>query len=276
MQRSHPTIRDIADALEAWACPAWAESYDNVGLQVGDPACRVTRAVVALDCTPAVVSDAVRRGVGLVITHHPLLFHPVRSVTWDAPTSNLILRLARAHIALYSVHTNLDAAPGGVSVTLAEKLDLADVELLATRDDAPQAGMGAIGRLSEPQTLKEYLQLVAARLRAPSLRYVGDLAAVVETIAVCGGAGTFLTQRAIEAGADAFVTSDVSYHRFFEVLRTDGSPRMALVDAGHYETEVHVEMLLVRWLSERFPTVEWLRTTAYTSPVSTFMSAEGR
>ena len=113
-----------------------------------------------------------------------------------------------------------------------------------------------------------------------SERRISDTSAicrqVVETVAVCGGAGTFLTHRAIEAGADAFVTSDVSYHRFFDVLGTDGSPRMALVDAGHYETEVHVESQLVRWLSERFPTVEWLRTTARTSPVSTFIRAEER
>ncbi|MFQ5572104.1 MAG: Nif3-like dinuclear metal center hexameric protein, partial [Rhodothermales bacterium] len=106
-----PTIREIAQALEAWAPPGSAQSYDNVGLQVGDARRIVQRALIALDLTPAVLEEAVQRKATLIISHHPLVFTPLRSVTADGFVSGLVLRLAESGIALYSIHTNLDAAP---------------------------------------------------------------------------------------------------------------------------------------------------------------------
>ena len=115
---------------------------------------------------------------------------------------------------------------------------------------------------------------VAERLQAGSLRFVGDLESTVETVAVCGGSGSSFTGQALRSGADAYVTADVTYHRFFDVLDTDGRPRMALIDAGHYETEALTEGLLYDWLRRRFPTVEWRRTETRTSPMETFIPGE--
>ncbi|BBM70165.1 Nif3-like dinuclear metal center hexameric protein [Rhodothermus marinus] len=375
MAETYPTVREIAAALEAWAPPGSAQSYDNVGLQVGDPEQPVRRALLALDLTPAVLGEARTLEAELIITHHPLLFRPLRQLTPDGLVSSLALRLAAAGIALYSIHTNLDAAPGGVSFALAEHLGLKDVQFLAKMEQAlyklvtfvpashfeqvrealaeagagrignyeacafatrgtgyfrpgdmarpfigepgklesaeelrlevevarwdlprvlaamrdahpyeevaydvypveqpyTRAGLGAIGRLEKPELLRDFLQRVAERLQTDSLRYVGDLDASVETVAVCGGAGADLIGRALSAGADAYVTADLTYHRFFEVLDNDGRPRMALIDAGHYETEALTEALLATWLQQRFPTVDWKRTTARTSPVRTFI-----
>ncbi len=278
---SYPTIGDVGKALEEWALPGWAQSYDNVGLQVGDAQRAVGRALIALDLTPAVLDEAKQHGATLIVTHHPLLFNPLRSITADGFVSNLALRLAEAGIALYSIHTNLDAAPGGVSFALAELLDLHDVRFLDVLEQADhpaeqptiQAGLGAIGRLATPMTLTAFLQHVAERLRAGSLRYTGDLEAAVETVAVCGGSGSSFTPQALQAGADAYVTADVTYHKFFDVLDLEGHPRMALIDAGHYETEAVTEGLLQHWLSQHFPTVAWRRTATRTSPVETFVPA---
>ena len=121
--------------------------------------------------------------------------------------------------------------------------------------------------------LSDFLQRVAERLQAGSLRYVGDLKSIVETVAVCGGSGSSFTGQALRAGADAYVTADVTYHRFFDVLDTDGQPRMALIDAGHYETEALTEGLLHGWLHRRFPSVQWRRTETRTSPMETFIPA---
>jgi putative NIF3 family GTP cyclohydrolase 1 type 2 len=112
---------------------------------------------------------------------------------------------------------------------------------------------------------------VAARLDAGSLRYAGDPDASVERVAVCGGAGSDFIGTARGAGADAYVTADVKYHEFFDVLGTDGAPEMALVDPGHYETEALTEALLRDWLRERFPAVHWHRTDTITSPMRTFV-----
>ncbi|MDQ7039789.1 MAG: Nif3-like dinuclear metal center hexameric protein [Rhodothermus sp.] len=370
-----PTIREITEALEAWAPPGSAQSYDNVGLQVGDPERTVRRALLALDMTPAVFEEARALGAELIITHHPLLFRPLRQLTPGNLVASLALRLAESGIALYSIHTNLDAAPGGVSFALATHLGLQDVQFLqkmeqalyklvtfvpashfeqvrealaeagagrignyeacafATRGtgyfrpgdmarpfigepgklesaeelrlevevarwDLPRvlaamrmahpyeeiaydvypveqpytrAGLGAIGRLEKPEPLRAFLQRVSERLQTETLRYVGDLEAPVETVAVCGGAGGDLIGRALAAGADVYVTADLTYHRFFEVLDDDGRPRMALVDAGHYETEALTEALLEKWLQQRFPTVSWQCTAGRTSPVRTFI-----
>ncbi len=375
MTEAYPTVRQIAEALEAWAPPGSAQSYDNVGLQVGDPERPVRRALLALDLTPAVLEEARTLEAELIITHHPLLFRPLRRLTPDSLVSSLALRLAASGIALYSIHTNLDAAPGGVSFVLAEHLGLKDVQFLAKMEQAlyklvtfvpashfeqvrealaeagagrignyeacafatrgtgyfrpgdmarpfigepgklesaeelrleaevarwdlprvlaamraahpyeevaydvypveqpyTRAGLGAIGRLEKPEPLRDFLQRVAERLQTDSLRYVGDPDAPVETVAVCGGAGADLIGRALAAGANAYVTADLTYHRFFEVLGNDGRPRMALIDAGHYETEALTETLLATWLRQRFPMVDWKRTTVRTSPVQTFI-----
>ncbi len=375
MTEAYPTVRQIAEALEAWAPPGSAQSYDNVGLQVGDPERPVRRALLALDLTPAVLEEARTLEAELIITHHPLLFRPLRRLTPDSLVSSLALRLAASGIALYSIHTNLDAAPGGVSFALAAHLGLKDVQFLAKMEQAlyklvtfvpashfeqvrealaeagagrignyeacafatrgtgyfrpgdmarpfigepgklesaeelrleaevarwdlprvlaamraahpyeevaydvypveqpyTRAGLGAIGRLEKPEPLRDFLQRVAERLQTDSLRYVGDPDAPVETVAVCGGAGADLIGRALAAGANAYVTADLTYHRFFEVLGNDGRPRMALIDAGHYETEALTETLLATWLRQRFPMVDWKRTTVRTSPVQTFI-----
>ena len=379
MPNDTPTIQSVASALEAWAPPGSAQSYDNVGLQVGDAQRSIDRGLLALDCTPQVIDEAASMGASLIITHHPLLFKPLRSVTAGSPTGHLALRLAEAGIALYSIHTNLDAAPGGVSFALAEHLGLTDVGFLDGFDDTlyklatfvPQddvdavrqaladagagrigdyqacafatdgtgyfrpgdatnphigeaggalesvdevkleveiarwdlgdvlgalqaahpyeevaydvypveqkhsrTGLGAVGRLPDPMPLDDFLQRVAKRLDAGSLRYVGDPSAPVVRVAVCGGAGSDFIGTACGAGADAYVTADVKYHEFFGALGHDGAPAMALIDAGHYETEALTEALLRDWLADRFPDVDWRRTRTRTSPIDTFTPSE--
>lgn len=136
MSTDQPIISDIARALETWAPPGSAQSYDNVGLQVGDARRSVARALIALDLTPAVLEEAKRQDATLIITHHPLIFSPLRTVTAGRFVNTLALRLAEAGVALYSIHTNLDAAPGGVSFALAEHLGLANVRFLDTFDES--------------------------------------------------------------------------------------------------------------------------------------------
>ncbi|GAB5520872.1 MAG: hypothetical protein RhofKO_31230 [Rhodothermales bacterium] len=267
------TIHDIAAFLETWAPKDTAQSYDNVGLQVGDAARLVTTALVALDLTPAVIAEAEAMGAELVVTHHPVIFKPIRSVTTGALVPELIFRMAEAGIALYTAHTNLDAAHGGVSYSLAEQLGLQNIRFLQPDPvtDAAPTGMGAIGTLAEAESLADFLARTADVLGASSLRYAGPPADTpIQTVAVCGGSGSSLTRTALRAGADAYVTADVTYHLFFDVMRPDGAYAMALIDAGHYETEALTEALLIRRLAEAFPAVRWHRTQHRTSPMQTF------
>ena len=256
---------DLAQALESWADPAFAESYDNVGLQVGSATQIIRRVLIALDLTPGVVEEAIQKECSMILTHHPLLFHSPSRILEGDFIGQLILRLAKENITLYSIHTNLDAAHGGVSIALAEILGLHRRTFLNPSDDGT-FGMGAIGHLPEPEPLRSFLDRVHARLKTPALRYAGSDEAPIKTVAVCGGSGGGLIQAALDANADVYVTADLGYHRFFEILGPDGNCQMALVDAGHYETEKHTEQLLYTWLTERFPTIKFYCTSTPTTP----------
>lgn len=273
MNDAFPTISDIAGFLEQWAPPSSAQSYDNVGLQVGDPSSTVQRAVIALDMTPAVLREVISVGATLIVTHHPLIFRPLRSLTPQSLPSSLALQLAESRVALYSIHTNLDAASGGVSFALGETLGLHDLEFLERNEDGDQrTGLGALGALDEAMTLEAFLHRISDRLGSASIRYAGIPDAVVKRVAVCGGAGAEFVRQALAAGADAYVTSDVKYHQYFDVLNNDGHPRMAFIDAGHYETEAMSVDLLRKELAGRFPCVDWRSTETRTSPVHAFSS----
>lgn len=268
---SPPAIADVAAFLEQWAPLASAQSYDNVGLQIGDPRQHVSTALIALDMTPGVLAEARSIDASLVITHHPLIFQPLRHLTTRTFGSNLALRLAESGIALYSIHTNLDAAHGGVSFALAETLGIRTPDFLdSIEENGQRIGLGAIGNLEEPLPLDAFLRHVAGALGAASLRYTADPEASIERVAVCGGAGADFVGTALAAGADAYVTSDVKYHKFFDVLDNDGRARLAFVDAGHYETEAMTELLLRDALAEEFPSAEWRTTGTRTSPVRSF------
>ncbi|MDE2956652.1 MAG: Nif3-like dinuclear metal center hexameric protein [Bacteroidota bacterium] len=270
MTQPYPLAREIAGALEAWADLSYAESYDNTGLHVGRPDRRVACALVALDLTPKVIAEADRIGADMILTHHPLLFRPPKHILASELQGRMILELARLDITLYSIHTNLDSVTGGVSFDLARRLGLADIRFLIPKEEAG-SGLGACGELAESLTLEAFLQQLTNSLNARSVRYTGDDQAPVKTVAVCGGAGSSLIAAALKAGADAYVTADISYHCFFDVLGAGGQPMMALIDAGHYETERHTEELLCDWLAERFPEVRFIQTETRTSPVRTFI-----
>ncbi len=266
-ERRSICANDIAQALETWADPSFAASYDNVGLHVGSPTSVVTRVLIALDLTPAVLDEAIQKEASMILTHHPLLFRAPSSIRDDDFIGRLILQLARENITLYSIHTNLDAAPKGVSFGFAEILGLQNVTFLSPNPD-DRSGMGVIGHLSTPEPFPLFLERIHQRLNTPVLRYTGSAEARINKVAVCGGSGGSLIQSALNASADAYVTADLGYHRFFEIFGPDGQCRMALIDAGHYETEKHTEQLLCTWLSKQFPTVSFFHTDAPTNPIN--------
>lgn len=267
-----PAIQEIAEFLEAWAPPASAQSYDNVGLQVGDPNVKVERGLLALDLTPQVLEEATTIGATLIVSHHPLIFRPLRSVTTQSFSSNLAFGLAASGVALYSIHTNLDAASGGVSFALGQTLGLSNLDFLDTFEaNGDEVGLGVVGRLDPPLKLEPFLERATERLNAKSMRFVGDPEQHIQRVAVCGGAGGDLIAQALASRVDVYLTADLKYHQFFEVLDTKGHPRMALIDAGHYETEAMTERLLLEELAARFPRVDWRRTEHRTSPISTYV-----
>ena len=366
-------LTEIERFLESWA-PRWAAwERDNVGLQVGRRSRNIKSILIALDVTSDVVHEAVQKKVDLIVSHHPLLFRPPSSISDSDQVGVLILDLAEKGIALYSMHTNLDAATDGVSFALARVLGIQDPQFLAPMEDslvklavfvpaehvepvatamgeagagsigeyrscsfriegtgtfrgsdrthpfsgkplkleqvkeirlemiAPRAniravveamkrthpyeevaydvytlenpnlnfGMGAVGGLKRPVSLKTFLAHVKKAVRADSVRYSGTLAQEVKRVAVCGGSGSELLEHAIRSKADVFVTADIKYHPFHSAVG-----RIALVDAGHWETEQVVLPVIAdrlrSWAKSRDKNIVVSITQHSTNPIHSY------
>lgn len=237
------------DWMEALAPAAWAESWDRVGLHIGDPDRNVERVLLALTVTEDVVAQAEAFGAELIVSHHPVLFRPLGELRWDRPAGRLIRRLVRAGIDVYSAHTNFDAADRGTSVILARRLGLEECRALvpAAADPSRPRGMGCVGRLPEPLAPADFLDLLRRELGLTHVRHAGPLPAAVARVAVMGGSGGSFLRDAAAAEADAYVTGDVDYHDALEAVDRE----LWVIDAGHFATERLILPFWQAYLSER-------------------------
>jgi len=348
--RSMPTLADLMRVLEQAAPLAYQESYDNAGLQCGDPQMEVKGVLVALDCTPTVVDEAIARGCNVVVAHHPLIFKPLKRLTGANEVEQTLLKAIRHDVALYAAHTNLDNVRHGVNRKLAEKLGLQRLRILdpksgtlgklityvppthteavlqalyaagagqvgdysacsfrtdgvgtytpgagtnpfqgapgeaeetqeqrvevllplhlqgaalrALRQAHPyeelayeliklenvhqDVGSGMVGELPEPLAPAAFRARLRAVLGVPVVKYT-EFEQPIKTVALCGGAGSFLTGKARAAGAQAYVTGDLKYHEYFAA-----EGRLMLCDVGHYESEQFTSEIFQDLLNSAF------------------------
>ena len=242
-------LRDVIGVLDEAYPPYLAHSWDSVGLVCGDPDEQVDSVTVAVDATAAVVDSVGERG--LLLAHHPLLLRGVDTVAASTPKGKLIHRLIRRGGAIFTAHTNADAATPGVSDALAEVLGV-DVE--AVLDPAPSSsdvGIGRIGSLPRPERFADFVARVDAALPRTTwgVRGAGDPDAMISRVAVSGGAGDSLLAAAIAAGVQAYVTSDLRHHPADEHRR---SSDVALVDVAHWAGEFPWCAQAARLLQDRF------------------------
>ena len=255
-------LHDIACAIEAFAPRELQESYDNAGLQCGDPRMEVSRVLTCLDITEEVVEEAHRRGCQLVVSHHPLLFRGLKVVNPEKDyISRILMAAIRYGIGIYSAHTNLDKAEGGINHRLAALLELHDVSAMSE--------CGVIGTLPRPMEASQLLQFICQRLTpagvnaadACHLRWNRESkVGTVHRLALCGGSGSDFITEAEALGAEAFLTGEMHYHSWF------GHPDILLIEAGHFETEQIAPVLLADIIQQACPDVECLPTNCHHSP----------
>lgn len=244
-----PSLAEVTAAIEAMHPVEWAQPWDAVGLVCGDPDAPVRRVLFAVDPVEAVVDEALALGVDLLVTHHPLLLKPVNSVAATSFKGRLVHRLIEAGCGLLVAHTNADAGAPGVSDALARVLDLDDLVPLEplTGFGREDLGIGRVGNLSAPERLGDFADRVAEALPETEhgVRIAGDLDALVQRVAVCGGSGDSLFDAVRASGADVFVTADLRHHpasearerAVFEGSRPGGAPTPHLVDVSHWASE---------------------------------------
>ena len=362
-------INEIIAALDQVAPPALQEDYDNAGLITGNPLWNCTGAIISLDATEDVVSEAVKNNCNLIVAHHPIVFKGLKKITGKNYVEQTIISAIKNDIAIYAIHTNLDNIMDGVNGKIADLLGLVNRKILAPKAGLLQklavfvpasakekllaalyaAGAGNIGNYSEcsfstegkgtytagenanpylgekgknhtepeeklevifPQWLQgriitamkanhpyeevahdiyplmntyqdtgsgllgelpialkeaEVLAKLVDIFKIPVIKHTALTGKMVKKIAVCGGAGSFLTRAAIASGADVYITGDIKYHEFF-----DAEGKLLLADIGHYESEQFTIDLLFDILREKFPNFAVLKTGVNTNPVRYF------
>lgn len=360
-------IKDIISVFEKAAPFAFQESYDNSGLQIGDPEREISSAIICLDVSMEVLEEALRKKAELIISHHPLMFRSIKSLTEKDSTEKIITKAIKADIAILSVHTNFDSYSKGVSYSICKALDLKDLQILyplknslqklvyfvplshaeevrskvfeagagtignydscsfniegegtfkagenanpfvgeigrlhkekeirvetivptamssrvvralieahpyeevaydlyPIANDFPAFGMGMIGELPGEMDEKEFLHHIKSKFNSACIRHTNLLGRNIRKVAVCGGSGSELLKKAIQSGADVFISGDFKYHQFFEAEN-----KILIADIGHYESEQFTKELFYELLIKNYPKFALYLSEVNTNPIN--------
>ena len=246
------TVKDLLKALDEIAAFGLAEQWDNVGLMLGNPNQPLRGILVALDPTEEVLAEAEEIGADCIITHHPLIFHPLKAINTDQPLGRFLRQALKDNTAVIGCHTNLDQTVGGVSDVLASSLGIENSKPLVPAGNDPEAlstaGFGRVGRLADPLNGKAFIGYLCDFFKLPALRVAGRLPEEIITVAVCGGSGSDLAEKAYASGAQVYITGEVKH----STARWAEAAGFCIIDAGHFATENPVVESLVEVLQNIF------------------------
>lgn len=253
-------LREIIAALERLAPLRLQDEWDNSGLQVGFPEAEVSKALVCLDVTEEIVKEAVDNGCNLIVSHHPLIFKALRQVSDATYQQRCVVHALASGISIYSAHTSLDNAPGGVNHRIAGKLGLQQLRWLCPKE-GEDAGSGLVGELPAPERDTDFLARVQDSFGVECLLHSAPDGRDIRRVALCGGAGAFLMRDAVRAGADCFLSGEFHYHDYFE------NQGVLLAELGHYQSEQFTQDLLLEYLTASCPGLRVCRTALNTNPI---------
>ena len=239
-------VKDIIRVIENFAPLSIQEKWDNSGLCIGSPEDSVNGVLLGLDCTPELVDEAVACGADMIVTHHPLIFSGLKRISGEDPVSSAVMKAVKAGIAIYAAHTNADKVLAGVSGAMAARLGLKNVSILD--EDGEGTGLGVVGDLPEPLTAMQAVALVKERFSLKVVKSSRPVDGVITRVAMCGGSGGSLIGAARAAGAQLYISGDISYHNFFT------QEGFMLMDIGHYESEIEIVDILFSLIKKKIPT----------------------
>ena len=248
-----PIVDDIIKSMEAIAPQYLAQTWDNVGLQIGNPGWTVNRVMVALDPTFSVVQLCCEKKVDLLITHHPLIFQPIKAIDFSSPLGAIIEMVTRHHLAIFSAHTNLDIVSGGLNDIISTKIGLTSLRLLSPVEqidsnrphettghriyslpgEKVETGFGRIGELDKPISFAAFARDIKSKFALKHLKVSGPPDLLVQKVAVCTGSGSSLMKCFLNSDAQVFITGDLRYHD----ARDAEINNRGIIDIGHFNSE---------------------------------------
>lgn len=244
------SVADLIEVMEQLAPPSLAEAWDNCGLQVGAQQWPVKKIWVALDPLLSVLQAAAGQQVDMIITHHPLLFKPLRNLDFETPVGRAIEVAMASRMAIYAAHTNLDSAKDGINDILACRVGLTNLvplEKAGANDSLEQSdsqlGLGRVGRLEPSMTVGQMVQHIKSQFKLKAIKVAGNVDMKVDSAAVCSGGGSTLVEAFLKTGAQVYISGDLRYHD----ARAIEDAGRALIDIGHFPSEhVMVDDLAAR------------------------------
>ena len=253
----------MLSALERFAPLPLQESWDNAGLQVGLTETEVSGALLCLDVNERIVDEAVKKGCNLIVSHHPLLFRGLKTISDLTDVQRTVMKVIENHLCVVSMHTNMDNAKGGVNFRIAEKLGLSDIQFFASKQvDGIEAGSGVTGLLAAPMAADDFVLAVKNAFGVECAMCNELLRRPVNKVAICGGAGDFLLDEALKAGADAFITGEMHYHQYFGYEQ-----RIQICVIGHYQSEQFTTEVFQTIIQKACPGVKTLIAETNTNPI---------
>jgi len=231
------TIQSISVFLNQFAPLTTAESWDNVGLLLGDSAQEIDAILTCLTLTPDVAAEAIERNVGLIVTHHPILFRAIQKITTDTPEGQMLLDLAANRVAVYSPHTAFDSASKGINQQWGEQLKLQNIEPLRPFNESELAekspGAGRCGDLPKSVSLNQFIEQVKEVCKIKQLQFVGDLNQEVNKVGIACGAAAEFMHEAATLDCDVLITGEARFHACLEAR----TKPICLILVGHYASE---------------------------------------
>lgn len=249
-------VKEIYDFIDTIAPFDTALSFDNVGLLVGNCDADVSKVLLALDITKDVCKEAESLDAELIISHHPIIFKPLKSVSFNSIVADLL----NCKISAICAHTNLDVAPKGVNFQLASKIGLTELSVLAYEEDKP---LGLVGFLSQEMTSLEFAAFVKKNLNCNGIRYtLSDKK--INKVAVCSGSGGSFIKEAYKQSADALVTGEIKHS---DILKANEFG-ITVIDTGHYKNENVIIEPLKNMLSKEFPEIQFFVSRKFSDNIN--------
>lgn len=255
-------VREITSLIEAFAPLSLQESYDNAGLIVGREDDEIHRVLLTVDVTEEVIEEALEQECDMIVAHHPIIFHALKRFNSSSYVERCVEQAIRHGIVIYAAHTNLDSAQDGMSWRVAQMLGLENIEVLDPTS-SEGAGFGVVGELSEAVASEDFMRRVMECFSVGALRHSDIVLPKVKRVAICTGAGGSLIDKARDASADIYLTSDLKYNDF---MRHEKS--IILADMGHFESEYCVIQILFDILSKKIPIFAVRKSVRSRNPVN--------